>query len=104
MKIAAKILNIFSIVFAAFGILSHIITVPVLGTLGFVFAIVALIKAIKKKQSIVISVLYGVFTFDVVGCAVMIVASILNKKLAAKEAAEEVVEEEYAEEYVEYAE
>ena len=100
MKIAAKILGIAAIVYAAiWGVLAHIITVPVFGTLGFIFALIALIKAIKGKTSIAIGVLYIIFAWDIIGGIIMIVSAILNKKLAANEVVEEVEEE-----FVEYAE
>ncbi len=89
MKLAAKILGYVAIAYAAiFGILGHIITVPVLGTMGFVFGIVCLVKAIKGKLTVAMGVLYIIFAWDVIGGAIMITTAILNKKLAVKEAYE----------------
>lgn len=114
MKKAVKILSIVALIAAIVATVSgFFVRVPVIQLGNAIYSLVVGLLSIfacaKKKPSIVL----GVFACLDFGnpwaflCGVlMIVLSILNKKLAAKEEAEAEVEvEEYAEEeYVEYAE
>lgn len=111
MKKAVKILGIVALVLSILGTITGTFgQLPVIGWLfgiySLIVGIISIIKCAKKKPSIVLGVFACLSFPHLFACGVlMIVISILNKKIAAKEAAEEVVEEEYAEEeYVEYAE
>ena len=122
MKKAVKFLSIAMLIFSiCFTITGFFWRIPVLNADNAIYSLVVgilcVVASIKKKPSIVLGVLaiinwpaFPFFGAGLITGILMIVTSILNKKIAAKEAAEAEVVEEVAEaevveeEYVEYAE